>query len=73
MCDSCAARAAKLQRLIDQFETMAAHEPDRLTASRLRRAIDDLRASAALEADPCATCSDVIWDDNSAALEAAMG
>lgn len=64
MCDSCAGNGAKLRELIGQFEAMIAEEPDPLTARRLRRAIDDLKASEP-PADLCAGCDgDVAWADD---------
>lgn len=65
MCDSCATHATRMRELIEKFEAMAAAEPDPLIARRLRRAVEDLRASPA----PIASCgcnADVVWADEPA-------
>lgn len=67
MCESCAGRSERLEELIAQFQAMIAAEPDPLAAHRLRRALEDLKASAPKAAEPCRGCDcDVVWADEPA-------
>ena len=53
MCGSCPTHATRMREQIEKFEAMAAADTDPLIARRLRRAVEDLRASAA----PLASCN----------------